>query len=366
MKDFDFDEIDRAVNSFISKNSDGNSDDNVDVQKTDTDTKSLVASDSSPVIKSISGQIPSLAGRRSGQFMDMVRPSNPQRGAVTTVVPERQAIDLSLQNEIAPVTPPTDNKPQEIKPVVEEAKITSPLSVNEELNNSLNKIENYANNGFPQVSEINKVNNSIVSDSTNQLSSSLPDSPFISGAKVEKRPLGAFSEETTTQPNVPEESVEQKIEPDLVKVSSYQKVEENEEKPVVFVPSNERDIESSNNLKTPLPPELQNDLLLIESDNTTTDPNNNGTPNRSDTFNSNSQANSQLNNQTSIQQQYQEKPSSANQNSGAIYDTDSYHKSLARPEKKKSGWVWVLWIVLLLALGAGAGAAVYYFVLPIL
>lgn len=69
---------------------------------------------------------------------------------------------------------------------------------------------------------------------------------------------------------------------------------------------------------------------------------------------------------TSISQQYQEKPNTGDQHSGAIYDTDSYHKAVVQPAKKGSGWLWVLWVVLLLAIGAGVGAAIYFFVLPIL
>ncbi|MNL44290.1 hypothetical protein D3C87_1668540 [compost metagenome] len=63
----------------------------------------------------------------------------------------------------------------------------------------------------------------------------------------------------------------------------------------------------------------------------------------------------------SIQPQYKEEPSSTKEEHAAIYDTDSYHKPLTHPAKKKSGWLWVLWIVLLLALGAGGAAALYYF-----
>jgi hypothetical protein len=62
----------------------------------------------------------------------------------------------------------------------------------------------------------------------------------------------------------------------------------------------------------------------------------------------------------SIPQQYKEQPSSGEKESGAIYDTDTYHQPLAHPAKKKSGWLWVLWIVLILIVGAGAGVALYF------
>lgn len=68
---------------------------------------------------------------------------------------------------------------------------------------------------------------------------------------------------------------------------------------------------------------------------------------------------------TSIQQQYKEQPSSSPE-SGAIFDTEAYHKPLAPVAKKKSGILVVLWILLLVAFGGGMGAAVYFFVLPML
>ena len=62
----------------------------------------------------------------------------------------------------------------------------------------------------------------------------------------------------------------------------------------------------------------------------------------------------------SIPPQYKEQPSTGEKESGAIYDTSTYHQPLMHPAKKKSGWLWVLWIVLILVVGAGAGAALYF------
>ena len=68
---------------------------------------------------------------------------------------------------------------------------------------------------------------------------------------------------------------------------------------------------------------------------------------------------------TSITPQYKEQASS-NQESGAMYDTESYHQAVSAPVKKKSGWFTVLWILLLVLVGAGGGWAVYTYVLPML
>ena len=68
---------------------------------------------------------------------------------------------------------------------------------------------------------------------------------------------------------------------------------------------------------------------------------------------------------SSITPQYKEQASS-NQESGAMYDTESYHQAVAAPVQKKSGWFTVLWILLLVLLGAGGGWAVFTYVLPML
>jgi len=68
---------------------------------------------------------------------------------------------------------------------------------------------------------------------------------------------------------------------------------------------------------------------------------------------------------TSITPQYKEQASS-NQQSGAMYDTESYHQAVSTPPKKKSGLFTVVLILLLVVLGAGGGFAVYTYVLPML
>ena len=66
---------------------------------------------------------------------------------------------------------------------------------------------------------------------------------------------------------------------------------------------------------------------------------------------------------TSIMQQYKEQPV-AEQESGAIYDTESYHQAVsAEPKKHSSAWA-VVWILALVILGAAAGVAFYMYILP--
>lgn len=65
----------------------------------------------------------------------------------------------------------------------------------------------------------------------------------------------------------------------------------------------------------------------------------------------------------SIAQQYTEQPSTGDQTNGSIYDTQTYHQpvSTIKPAKKSSLLKWILWIVVLLLIGAAAGAAYFYF-----
>ena len=62
----------------------------------------------------------------------------------------------------------------------------------------------------------------------------------------------------------------------------------------------------------------------------------------------------------SIPQQYREEPSTSEESSGSIYDTDTYHQPLAHPVKTKSGWLWIIWILLLLLVGGGGAVALYF------
>nr|HMM62403.1 hypothetical protein [Candidatus Saccharibacteria bacterium] len=166
-----------------------------------------------------------------------------------------------------------------------------------------------------------------VDESLNAASS---NSPFLPDAKVEKRPLGAFSSEHSNE--TPTTTPEDKKPVD--------------DQPLGPVGHDEVD--------TPLPAELQDNVLSIEADSTT--PATLDTPTRDE----------EPVGPTSITQQYTATPSTNKEKPGEIYDTKAYHKALKTPPKKKSSWWLVVWIVLLLVVGTGAGAAIYYFVLPAL
>ena len=385
MKDLDFDEIDRAVNSLNSdKPTDGINNVNTSVQ----------SDDEQPMISDESSQ--TLARRRSsGQFMDVVHPSSDMRR------PPLVSRDDSLASRIKPIdnmektfendtpieptediissdntssmpAPNDDGWPDPIdfhesrntesdydeKPGSDQIEVESETNTESESEDTKTETKIYeqdeakaqnqdnANDEYEDA-DIDKISDDITNE-MNQSHDRLPDSPFISGTKVEKRPLGAFSSETTVPPA------------DQVKaVETTDKDEKNGNPEAVVVND------------TTLPAELQDDLLLIESGDSSTNPNKSTEINTLVTAETVPMAKiespepvsapvAHSDKPTSITQQYKEHPSTGDQTSGAIYNTDAYHKPLARPAKKKSGWIWVLYIVSMIIVGIGVGVGVSY------
>jgi len=284
MSDFDFDEIDKAVNGALGTEPASEE----PVLAPEEDNASDQTTQSTP------------AARRgpSGRFMDMVHPSSDMRRAGSEV-PARTTASAS------------------------DSRIPEPPA-------------------FFQTPETRETAETSEAQSNNW--STPPESPFLADAKVEKRPLGGvgdapaplgslFTQPTEELLEAPEEelkleaSEEPLLEattlPDPIDFSQSLESakQEVEEKPVEAAP-----IETSHDEPSPALEEV-------------------------------------LSGPISITQQYKEQPA-ATQESGAIYDTESYHQALVAPVKKRSGaWVF-LWIFILVIVGAGIGAALYLYVLP--
>jgi hypothetical protein len=312
MKDIDFDEIDRAVNSVGSNNPTTNDKPEDIKDQSDTSETPKPAPQTPPTT-------PGLAGRRSsGQFMDVVHPSSNMRRA-----PIKTPARPLNQNNVPDINPTPAVAEQQ--PV--ETELPKPTISNSGWADA--KTEN-------DDADIDKINEDIVSELDHK-SGDLPDTPFISGTKVEKRPLGAFSTESSV------------VEPDLNT-------------------QNELGDQKNNSL----PDELQDDLLSIESKESTPGPepqSETTEPVEEHEVTEKTEAPAVENKPaaaTSINQQYEEKPSTGDRDSGPIYDTNSYHKPLVSPIKKKSSWKIIIWILGILVVGVGAGVLVYYFVQPIL
>lgn len=173
-------------------------------------------------------------------------------------------------------------------------------------------------------------------------------SPFLTDAKVEKRPLGGAAP-TSDKAEEPDHTP-------VVDTLLSQGLSKDD--PKAQLPPEPA-------AETPLPEEYQSSLVAIESGShmlesgmesepaTVAQPAAPTTPAKPAAQEPVSAG------PTSIPQQYKEEAGTGEQENGAIYDTQNYHQPLAHPEKKKSGWMLVVWIVLVILVGVGAGAAVF-------
>lgn len=396
MKDLDFDELDRAVNSLmtgVSKDS---------FQKTEDSEKTLdipptLGSDEKPsfgkleeaAIKVTSTSTPApspspveavalsqspLATRRGGRFMDVVHPSSDMKKPTLPHFPSRQGITVEpreavQETKISPPEPMTQPSIAKEEPVAPVPGMTEQAASVSEWPDPL-EIANFQESDQPEETESFVPNKEpamfTLPDSlqASQVSEDEPAplvSPFLPGTKVDKRPLG-------TAMLSPNDEQEHHI-------------------PVLEAAADEPASSTGSNAQLPalledvtlqLPEELRSDLMALEADTgaempTKTDypqpleekpaePQATSTQTVSATVPSNEPRETPVPaGPTSIPQQYREEPNTGDQKSGAIYDTDSYHQPLMHPVKKKSGWLWVVWIVLILLLGAGSGAALYFF-----
>lgn len=358
MTDLDFDELDKAVNSLmggVKEKDPGDGSKTLDISATlapdekpaygtlrhvaerigseaidrqeqtvslgnDTTPSSLPAELSVP---------PRATPQKAGRFMDVVHPSSDMKRSS----PKRPA-----SREGATIEAPTP------EPVVVEAE--APVEVSEPA-----QAEDTTGNLPAPAAPIDTNEGSeieIVSKTPPALEPL--SSPFLADAKVEKRPLG--SEAPTTSAPILEPKVER--EPALLFDAS---TSEPETPPVKEDESSVMDTlvepaKSDEDATIHIPEEYKDELLAVEK--------NTDAVSATGAKESNQAPEAKPLAVASIPKQYQEKPSSVESKNGAIFDTDTYHKPLAHPAKKTSGWLWVIAIVVIIALGAGAGAIVYF------
>lgn len=356
MKDIDFDELDKAVNSLMNQT--GKSTSSTAESASTAEPKADSSASTTPVqpspevpaetksepaaeLATEEGRqslAPAPARKRSGRFMDMVHPSADMK-AKTPVKPiSREGvsiaptsnIDTAISTENSADTPaPVANPASEAPAPVTDVDANMPDPIDMHTNDSEAKPEDTPTVTEPSLSE---VPDDVFAESTD--SDQQPgESPFLSDAKVEKRPLGGEPVTGETQPDKP--GNESEAEP----VSKPEELDQ----PTL----------------DPAPAELGADVVAVEasepkefaeaaaaaktdsqSDSTASDPNS--------TMESGA-----------INQQYKEQPSSSDTRHAAIYDAETYPATGAKVPKKKSGWMWVLWIFILLSLGAGGAVALY-------
>jgi len=368
MKELDFDELDRAVNSLmtnVSKPQDSPASKNDPATAAPSEPKSseppaLAASSTSSLAVATkvvlprsspreSSPTPSLAMRRGGRFMDVVHPSSDmKKPTVSSPTASREGMNVQ----------PTTRVPSSVDAAEERRKAPAETPATDTLSSTPVKSD------WPDPLEMNSFAKDTEQPMPPEATESTVEevdkeqgpltSPFLPDTKVEKRPLGGLAVELS-------ESLSQ-----VGQSSNDATVHDPEDQ----LPALPKDVEPI------LPEELHKDLVAIESDNGIVE-NQSETPTVVSAPSSEKLVVSQSSalaraetaretipqpaGPTSIPQQYREEPSTGDQESGAIYDTDTYHQPLAHPAKKKSGWLWVVWILLILLLGAGGGAALFFF-----
>jgi hypothetical protein len=276
MQDIDFDELDRAVASTMSPD--------------DTPAQPMQdsASDSIPVEKKVTPA----TRRSSGRFMDVVHPSSDMR---TASVPAR------------PASPQSDPVPER-EPEVQNSTMPDPLD-----------FHGFTMDETPPVAEP-------ASEPTQESDAPAPESPFLTDAKVEKRPLGAFSAAEPAKDETP-----------LLEAPDEERLPATTEEVANDTP--EPEVPTAPEVEPETSPVVDDPIPAVEDEPS--------------------------NVPTSITPQYKEHPSSEAA-SGPMYDTESYHQALVHAPAKKSGALIVVWIVALIVLGAAGGAVAYFFVLPLL
>lgn len=354
MKDLDFDELDKAVNSLmggVKEKDSGDTSHTLDISTT-------LAPDEKPAysnLTQVAGQIGSEAidrqektvslesteqapvtakpvvptQQKAGRFMDVVHPSSDmKRGALAKVSREGVTITPAAVSPEEPAQPSDE---------------VSPASASGASLQPSDTTGNLPLSAAPELTLDDDTSSVDPTPSTPEPAEPL-SSPFLPDAKVEKRPLG--SEPPTGAPMAAPEM--QAAEPPVAIDSGV-----NAKKDESSVMDNITDpVKTDDDLTMHVPEEFQNELLAVEKNTDAV------VPGEKETLIT--PAPESMLGVASIPKQYQEKPSTNDAKSGAIYDTDHYHKPLAHPPKKSSGWLWVIAIVVIIALGAGAGAFVYF------
>jgi hypothetical protein len=346
MKDLDFDELDRAVNSLI-----GGDQSQTDDTKEDTGLSATTSVSDEPTsdpasTASAPAPQPLAARRSSGRFMDVVHPSSDMRGSFVPPRPSREGMTIQPATS-TPVYEPVMSTPTPVSTSSEVQEEPEPVKSDWPDPIDYNKSHDRPAVEESVKTEVDETPLLLEADSSTPANiDDMPplESPFITDAKVEKRPLGAFTNDSAT----PEADA---IAPETPKAE-----------PDIDLSTN---VEDTPNNETPMPAELQDNLLSIESNEDTADATPTEPPTPTLALPTHSSA-IETTAPVAITQQYVEQPSTGDKPAGSIFDVDNYHKPIAHPKKNKSGWLMIVWIVLLIIFGIGAGAAFYFYILPTL
>ncbi len=394
MKDLDFDELDEAVNSLMKGVSKTQPQKSEDTEKT-LDLTPTLNDEAKPSFSTLeeatttiaNASVPSpprsrrqgaassphspLAARRAGRFMDVVHPSSDMKKPTPPLPVSRHGVTVKPRFTMPEA--PLDTSEPLIQPdaAKDEAAASTPepahhMALESEWPDPLEMAHFEEDTGSKEKAPATTLEEewTMPEPTSKQDTHEAPEielaplvSPFLPDTKVEKRPLGTTASGDAKEPDhapVPG--------PEANQLSTAND-------PNAQLPALLEDVAPQ------LPDELQSDLMAIEADTSDGSPKTEDVPPTEDTavkpavaapaprpvsVSPELEETSAPTGPTSISQQYRQEPSTSDQASGAIYDTEAYHQPLTHPPKDKSGWMWVVWIMLILLAGAGGGAALYF------
>jgi hypothetical protein len=337
MKDIDFDELDRAVNSLMATTESEAA--AVKAGGPSTAERVLEISTTAPLAPTLDKpttvvsvpvqpepalsvpvarpQVSQPANR--GRFMDMVHGPTDMKPRSATATPvatasSREGLTITPRTD-APATPSSDGINVQVDTPKPASFDTMPDPID-----------------IAQPEPTPTADSVTSSPATPKVQSELTESPFLSDAKVEKRPLNPGTQTLDS------------IELGIADTPSE-----------VLPDTTGLDAGADEPPYTPQAPELSSDLVAIESNEKL------DTTQLIDTADAATQIDAPAPplGSASIAQQYTQKPSTGDQSHAAIYDASQYPEPVTHPAKKKSGWLWVLWVLLLLGIGAGGAILLY-------
>ncbi len=402
MKEFDFEELDRAVNSLMS-----------DVKKPDATqpAENTVSLTTQPATSPSPEPVVTLPETPAEPVVAAPTPVTAPTNDTTPTPPSLPPPDLPTRPS-TPILPPRRgggrfmdvvhpssdmSSPASPTPLsTRQGKPLEPLTMTEAPKPAGPVIDVMAPVALPSNPEVEAPTTNDTPEPTNVTPEEMPSgpstpsepwtSPFLPDAQVEKRPLGASlpessgtglseaiaaelskehpSEETpATPPAEPIEAAKEQepasmSEPSLDVTPAEPEDTKDNDAPA---PSNNPEL-NLNAEPVAMPAELNNDLVAIESGQKDTplveDASMTGSfESASNTSNTSSPA---IISTGSIPPQYNEQPSSGDASHTPIYDNEAAHQPLAHPAKKKKSWVLVVFILAILVVGGGLGAAAYF------
>ena len=360
MKDLDFDELDKAVNSLMEKApkdvpAPAKEKETVvtlpDSTLPDTPKPADVPSPSvattpapEPEKKpdepaAATPPAPVAAKRSTGRFMDVVHPSSDMRAP--TRPSSRTGNTLQPLNKIDPAEPAAAETTSLPTP---DPVPTPAIDMDAALNETPADTTAQQPGSWPDPIELQQPAPAEASETpaaeTPETDSPTPeptapasDSPFLPGAKVEKRPLGGPTSEPITADSAPMEDPT----------------------------ASDKQADVPPKAAEPMPAELGSDVLAIEAGHATpTEESGHDDEPAPQLEGATTTPAPQPAGPVSISPQYKPQESSGDPSHAALYDTAADSHALTHPPKKKSGWLVVIAIIVLILLGAGGAAFVYF------